>query len=164
MNDGLSRPELPGQFGDNAAIVYVIDKNLNIGFITTGFWDLRFGNKATEPLAAVPVYLRTEARQWQTVTDGMGSFDFPMLPMGKFPLSADFPRKLRLNPSREISLGENGCSQQILLAAEQGELRVGAFWIAAVILNVGPGLSALGAPWRLTWYPGVQDRASAIDH
>jgi hypothetical protein len=92
------------------------------GFVTTNRWDYRFSEKATEPLVGVPVHLRSDARRWQAVTNFMGSFDFSMLPAGKFLLSADLPRKLGSGAPREISLGEHSCSRQILVAVEQGEL------------------------------------------
>ena len=179
------------------------------GFITTDPWDRRLGKGATQPLAAVPVYLKSDTREWKTVSDGTGAYDFPVLPGGTFMLSAELPRKLGGGASREIHLAEHGCSQEILVAVEQGELsgRIlddsglpvqtnvvmvpvgqnqrgkakagysttdGAFTIRNVgqgdyFLGVnisepprqGVGLSALSAPWQPTYYPGVQDQASA---
>ncbi len=92
------------------------------GFITADGWDIRVGEKATQPLAAVPVSLRSDVREWQTITDGSGAYDFPSLPGGRFLLSAHLPRQLGGGKTREISLTQHGCSQQILFAVEQGEL------------------------------------------
>jgi hypothetical protein len=92
------------------------------GFVTANAWDRRFGEKATKPLAAVPVYLKSEGRQWRTLTDGAGSFDFSMLPAGRFLLSAALPGELGGGAPREIFLGEHACSQQILVVFEQGAL------------------------------------------
>jgi len=92
------------------------------GFITGSVWDIRFGEKATEPFAGVPLRLRSDTREWQTSTDAMGAYDFPALLAGTFSLSADLPRNLGGGEPRTVSLHEHGCSQQILLAVEQGQL------------------------------------------
>ena len=92
------------------------------GFITGSVWDIRFGEKATEPFAGVPLHLKSDTREWRTSTDAIGAYDFPGLLAGTFSLSADLPRNLGGGEPRTVSLHEHGCSQQILLAVEQGQL------------------------------------------
>jgi hypothetical protein len=92
------------------------------GFITGSVWDIRFGEKATEPFAGVPLHLKSDTREWRTSTDAIGAYDFPGLPAGTFSLFADLSRKLGGGEPRTVSIHEHGCSQQILLAVEQGQL------------------------------------------
>lgn len=92
------------------------------GFITRNAWDLRSGQKATEPLVGVPIHLKLDAREWQTTTDAAGAYDFPSLPSGTFSLFAVLPGKLGGGEPRTISLPEHGCSQQVLFGVEQAAL------------------------------------------
>jgi len=109
------------------------------GFVTNKAWDLRMGDKATEPLAGVPVHLRRGANEWQTVTDENGAYEFRTLRAGTYSLFANLTHGLSAGETRVISLPEYGCSQQLLLALEQAQVS------GRIIVDSGPSIQTFVA-------------------
>jgi hypothetical protein len=88
------------------------------GFVTTDPRDRRLPSNPAEPLAGVPIHLRSDSRTWRTTTDATGAYDFPAIPGGAYSLIPDLPRNLAGGAPRTVSLHDHGCSQQIILAVE----------------------------------------------
>jgi hypothetical protein len=97
------------------------------------------GDKATEPLAGVPVHLRLGSNEWQTVTDADGGYEFRALRAGTYSLSVNLPHGLSAGETRVISLPEHGCSQQLILALEQAQVS------GRIIFDSGPPIQTFVA-------------------
>jgi hypothetical protein len=109
------------------------------GFITNEAWDLRSGDKASEPLARVPVHLRLGSNEWQTMTDADGAYEFQGLRAGSYSLFVNLPHGLSAGDTRVFTLPEHGCSQQILVALEQAQVS------GRIILDSDPPIRTLVA-------------------
>ncbi len=92
------------------------------GFVTGTWLDFRTRGKVAEPVVGVPIQLKSNGRDWKTVTDAEGAYDFPALPPGTFSMSADLPRHLGGGEPRVVSLHDHGCSEQILVATERASI------------------------------------------
>jgi hypothetical protein len=140
------------------------------GFVTTDWGDFRNGVRASAPLASVPVSIRSGGRVWRSVTDGGGAYSLDGLAGGRFVLSAELPQRLGGGGPREVVLGERGCSEEIFVAVEQGEVagrvvddrgrpvRTTVELVPVALVPVGNGGGGKAARGSVSGYSGADGR------